>query len=313
MSGFLDRVVARALGTAPVVHRRREPVFAVTARAADVLFDEASEFDDVQMPAQTAQRANPDDARSLRLDVDVEIEPGSIGVRPAAELERGAKQRPASPREADGLHDLAASPDRRDASFVAAPRRTQEAHPASGPPAMDNGIDGMDGMDEGPIRSRPTVKAAPGVHDRNAAGGTEPAANDDTAAASLPGRAEHDFGVAEPVAELATARTDFAARFDPIQSSMPVDENVPDGVRPRPAGRDLRGHPDVPGDWNRRDGNQRGLQPDARAAGDDLTIDISIGRIEIARPAPAPVPAGPAAPRSTLDDYLRVRAKVRGQ
>jgi hypothetical protein len=310
MSGFLDRVVARALGTAPVVHRRREPVFAVTPRAADILFDDASEFDAVQMPAQTAQCAEPDDARSLRLDVDVEIEPGSIGVGPAAELERGAKQRVAPPREADGLHDLAALADRRDGSFVAAPRRAQEADPSSDPPAMDNG---MDGMDEDPIRSRRTVKAAPGVHDRNTAGGTELAANDDAGAASLPGTAEHHFGVAEPVAEPATARTDFAARFDPIQFPKRVDESGPDRVRPHPTGRDLREHLDVPHDRKQRDPNRRGPEPDARAADDDLTIDISIGRIEVARPAPAPVTARPAAPRSTLDDYLRLRAKVRGR
>jgi hypothetical protein len=308
MSGFLDRVVARALGTAPVVHRRHEPVFAATPRTADVLFDDASEFDAVQMPAQTAQRAKPDDARSLRLDVDVEIEPGSVGVRPA-EFERRAKQRPAPPREADGLHGLAASPDRRDASFAAAPRRAPEAHPASNPLAMDNGVDDIV---EDPVRGRRTVKAAPAVHDRNAAGGTEPAANDDAGAASLPGRAEHDFGVAEPVAELAAARTDFAARFDPVQSFMPFDESVPDGGQPRSGGRELRRHSDVSSDLNQRDGNQRGAEPDARAAG-DVTIDVSIGRIEIARPASAPVPARPAAPRSTLDDYLRLRAKVRGR
>lgn len=47
-----------------------------------------------------------------------------------------------------------------------------------------------------------------------------------------------------------------------------------------------------------------------------LTINVSIGRIDIVRPTPPSPPppvARPSTPRPSLDDYMRVRARVRGR
>ncbi len=52
-----------------------------------------------------------------------------------------------------------------------------------------------------------------------------------------------------------------------------------------------------------------------RIADDNLTINVSIGRIDLARPAPAPAPppVRPSAPRRSLSDYLSERRKVCGR
>jgi hypothetical protein len=55
---------------------------------------------------------------------------------------------------------------------------------------------------------------------------------------------------------------------------------------------------------------------DTSGRGDDVTINVSIGRIEVARPAPPLLPTATVssgAPRTSLGDYLRLREKVRGR
>lgn len=303
MSDFFERVAARTLATIPIVRRRREPIFAVAASAGRQTF-ETDVFDDAFPPVSEQRR------------------PESVVREPAAEASALAASIAPSSRA------MYAGVSEERSQHAATQTVAMETHPhssgdrgpsvgpneRSGAPAtvslLATASDAPEFVDASDLRARgiePSVGVAMSRHDIVRASDVGIAALEPSV---------HRGGDESAIDVDAMAVTSYRAsdrRSPTVSSSEPLRpvKTESDGTNRDPQRTD--GSRFGPGD-GRRDDRMRTTHDRAIDDG-PITINVSIGRIDVVRPTAPSIPtpvARPSLPRPSLDDYMRLRAKVRG-
>lgn len=330
MKGFVDRIVARALQTVPVVHRRREPIFIAQLRARN----SAADDDRVARRSieESNRRAKPRHQIGDPLTEAPTIESSSsLGFvpTPLPSLRRDDLRRTTPQRGAErGLDadDNDGVGDGRIASAKPIANSWDSHHQVASAPAE---------MPEAASRAPHALKAAPVAHTPLAESDIRPDANAlaDAAPLSAPvsrsGDGRHVKNAVQSDVEAGThepaAQSGSMVR---VEGRLAADERPrgessfePQGAHDRATARegDVEGRPAEV----RREGDDTVVNDPtiagfdrATAHDDSFTINVSIGRIDVAPPA---FPSTPAqivraeSSRASLDDYMHERAKIRGR
>lgn len=317
MTAFLDRVVAQALGIAPVVHRRREPIFAPAKRndagdPAHAAFEKAQPFDeslDAPRPfrrhavararAADGEQEAPDDG-ALALERGPS-RGGDVGENRSVELldsiGSGAVvawqgQSSTSSSAPFALHRDGKRKEDGARAIVptapigfAAPAREQ-AHPEFANAQTIAGDKGGGGEAAGFLSSPDVADNRRSAHERRdpqiAAGRTRQIVN--ARRAAFPEELGGSVLDTDPDGPKSSAGPpQDAALFQP----GPARSDVPSAAR----------------------------VASPRSVADELTINVSIGRIDVAPSPPPPTqqPSVASLPRPSLADYMELRQKIRGR
>ncbi len=302
-------MASRTLGTVSIVHRRREPIFAMPVRAerdafAVDVFDDADAIEDLKRRSEPVGRVAPssvstlDKLTSLDLDKTGAVQKDDVPW-PASTL-TGASE----PRERSSVVRLAIVPSVRAFESVAMGSNVEKIAEAKDSVMHAIARSSNESSDEIKVDRGGTV----GVRQQGRDAGREIGS------------------LAAPGSRVANERTNdvHGIAVDSYRASdresHVLDSNEPSqaaAAKTNETDRD-RGHTStarIAADDARRD--DRAPADHARPIDDEaLTINVSIGRIDIVRPTPPSPPppvARPSTPRPSLDDYMRVRAKVRGR
>ena len=297
MSDYFDRIASRTLGMLPVVHRRREPIFATSVPAERDPFT-ADVFDDAKMVEKTERgpdrvgRVATASAPPLDKQNDDVPQPVSTPVVASELHERSSVAEPAIVSSVRGFESVTIATE--IAKFAEAKDPVAPAiAPSSDKARVAIKVDrrsNVDDRQQGQDAARESVKLeAPDDRFENA-----------------PTSEAHVIAVESYRAS--DRESDVVAANESLPAiATKINETEPDRGRAT-ASR-------MTTDDTRRDDRA----PTARDQPTDdeaLTINVSIGRIDIVRPTPPSPPspvARPSSPRPSLDDYMRIREKVRGR
>ena len=276
MSGFFAALLARADGRLPVLERRPRAVFEPAPGAAAA----------GRTPRRPGRHGDADEDAVAQPWPDAPaLAPAPLaGTRAAAGPARDASTMPAAPQ-------VLRWPRPPEATLLAPPR-TEHVSPAAAaqPPA--------------PARTTPSGRPAPLPAATHAAADTLPDRGGAARAAAAPAAAPH----ARPAAAQPTLPHAGATQID---SARTAGARAAAAATPRSAAPPPQRNT-TPAVLIAKAHAERGARHESApaAALAPAPVQISIGRIEIrAVPASAERPraAGPAAPRLSLDDYLRAR------
>jgi hypothetical protein len=280
VSDFLGRMAEQALRQAPVV----EPLVRSRYEPAHTLVSEETGAPPVTAPSLAPPSSGPADVRAL--------EPTALAAAPppARSRREPAVQPPEAVEETTALGAPGVAP----ASAAARRERAQEAQGRATTRAVSSPRDGE-------AESGTPVRAPPPPAD------VEPLDVEETLTAVPVATRRHDHtDDADPAARPAAPRRDGPGADHGVRAS---EDLVPEAVR----------------ELARQTGTERGdlgvsrlsevAQPlVARRAQASVPepepVRVTIGRVEVVAPpppTPSPVPVSPAAPRLSLDEYLRTR------
>lgn len=312
MSAFLDRIVARTLD-APIIHRRRDALFAMPADFArrepaddeyDELGDEGGNLTPLTPSTDSAEPAHrTTDRTASHSDVPRDLR----AAEPERDIAPNADARRDEPtRSADAWDRGRSELGRRERIDVVRPQ----------PATVEHAVESDTKRLSTEAFSQPhlvTTPRLPPIDPRPKAALPSADASEDS------GRSQVRWADAEIVTNpTRAARSDHmfeAADVDDVKRVERRTSNAPGA----PVGSD--GKPRsmtsefVELTSLRRDGSVRPDDAPRTAIDDALTINVSIGRIDIGNPPPviAPPAARPAQPRPTLGDYMRLREKIRAR
>lgn len=308
MSDYFERIASRTLGTVPIVHRCREPIFAMPvhaerdAFAVDVLDDADAQEDGERRPGRVARIA-PLSASTL----DKPISRDSGETEP---VENEDWAQPASTPvvamellEQPSLGHSVIVPSRRALKSVAMPSnvakvadtndfRKQPNEPSFNESSGDIGVDSR----------------------RNASDrqqGRDVGHGIDTPETL---RDQRFYASADYVSVIAVESNRASDLESYVEGSSERSRDLAAKTNETNRDRGRTKTSRIEADDARRDDRAPAAQ-DQPIDDDAFTINVSIGRIDIVRstpPSPPPV-AEPSTPRPSLDDYMRVRARVRGR
>jgi hypothetical protein len=327
MSGFLERAVARALGVAPLAHRRRDPIFNGASERGENVGPSEDErrqgnprrFESAPAPMPAISRGKREAVEpgkpTERGEAAVALERTVLKIRapepfaepPVIEAARFAAPPPPDGLPANTFGDFPAgrgSPAAEVQTGLVRSRSDGDARvpDPAGVPHRDEPADGAISISAHRANDGERIVR----HDNRRA----PSATEFREEARDPARATPPPGRDTPA----------PTALDPLSAFLGRVDAEPDEGPPRRATDRERSEP-WPEDAVEPDGRGRrelrlpaagsflgGRQPD-----EELTINVSIGRIDVAPSAPPTAAPRPAPARATLDDYLRLRAAVRGR
>ena len=297
MSDYFDRIASRTLGMLPVVHRRREPIFAIPVPAehdpfaADV-FDDADAVEKTERRPDRVGRVATASAPPLDKQNDDLPQPVSTPGVASKSLERSSVAEPAIVSSVRGFESVTIATD--IAKFAEAKDPVALAiAPSSDKASVDiktDRIRNVDDRQQGRDVARESVTlGAPDDRVENVS--------------------TSDVHVIAVESYRASDRESDVVASKESSHAAATKINETDSDRGRTTASRMTT------DDTRRD-DRAPTARDQPIDDEALTINVSIGRIDIVRPTPPSPPspvARPSSPRPSLDDYMRIREKVRGR
>ena len=293
MTDFVDRIVALALGTAPLAHPPGGPSFGS--------LDGAPEMSSARAPEMSSARADAGEGEAIHMSIDDLRWPADAGTPADAATSIATASERANP--------VSSGPSSLHAHRPAVAARAPEARvpgTASSERVSARSLPGMVESftsDERPAQTQASAtlhQAPPKSPARTTAPQPTPREAVPGAGAPEPFSLTHRRGLSE--VEASALRRRGRSPAHPGSRVANIDQNTPDAPRPRERDNAVPGSRATTIDQRRRDASEA-----ARP------IRVSIGRIEVHAPTPAPPPvvarplAAPPRTATSLDDYLARR------
>ncbi|GAC1623398.1 MAG: hypothetical protein NVS4B5_15620 [Vulcanimicrobiaceae bacterium] len=303
MSDFFERVAAQTLAITPVVRGRREPLFRTSVRPeSDALADDTSDDASLENKFRSQRRA--------RVAANALAESSKAGSSPIhADWSDERTQRTSTQtvvteldRQPVGERECKVSAGSNEPELREISNRPDEGSDGSAVSSITSNAQNYVDVNDSQSRG-----IEPPVHD-------EASRRDDVTASDAGDRRERRIGDRNigAVESLDSRGVD--------EPAIDVDMIAVTSCRAN-AGKSHAGASSFPARvvearLNDPVPDQAPVTREGSSDDDALTINVSIGRIDIVRPTPASLPtpvARPSQPRPSLGDYMRLREKVRGR